>query len=98
MNISKHNISLLYAINVFKYSWFWLGIWALFYTSFGGYAVLGLLETVMAVTGIVFEIPTGAIGDLIGKRWAIAFGFGVLMVLSSFVNYKVQTNANYTKR
>ncbi len=74
MTISKHNIPLLYAVNILKYSWFWIGTWALYYTSFGGYSVLGLLETVMAITGIVFEIPTGAIGDLLGKRWTIALG------------------------
>ncbi|PJA15811.1 hypothetical protein CO112_03460 [Candidatus Dojkabacteria bacterium CG_4_9_14_3_um_filter_150_Dojkabacteria_WS6_41_13] len=62
------NVKLLYIINALYYSWFWLGIWVLYYLKFGGFSVVGLLEVVMIVSTIIFEIPTGAIGDLLGKK------------------------------
>lgn len=67
----KNNIPLLYVIKALYYTWFWLGIWVLFYLKFGGFAAVGILEVVMIVSTIVFEIPTGAIGDLLGKRRTI---------------------------
>lgn len=67
----KNNITLLYIIKALYYTWFWLGIWVLFYLKFGGFAAVGILEVVMIVSTIVFEIPTGAIGDLLGKRRTI---------------------------
>lgn len=70
--ISKRNIKIIYILTVLKYSWFWLGIWVLYYSSFIGYVGLGMAETVRAVTQIVAEIPSGAIGDLLGKKRTLA--------------------------
>jgi MFS family permease len=69
------NIRLLYLIRACYYTWFWLGIWVLYYKDFGGFAAVGLLETVMIVTTILFEIPTGAVGDLLGKRKTLVLGY-----------------------
>lgn len=68
------NIKLLYIINATGRAIFWLGIWILYYRGFGGYAAVGILETVMIVSSIVFEIPTGAIADLIGKKKTLFIG------------------------
>ncbi len=62
------NIRILYLLNALYNSWFWLGIWVLYYSRYGGYSAVGILELVMIVSTIIFEIPTGAIGDLLGKR------------------------------
>ncbi len=69
------NVKLAYWITFFRYTWFWLGIWAIFYTGFGGYYVIGLLETVMIVTCILTEIPTGAFADVLGKRKTLIIAF-----------------------
>lgn len=61
-------IKLLYVLEICYYAWFWLGIWVLYYMKFGGFAAVGLLETVMIVSVLLFELPTGAIGDLLGKK------------------------------
>lgn len=71
------NIRLLYIIQALHYAWFWLGIWVLYYKGFGGFAAVGLLETVMIVSTTLFEIPTGAIGDLLGKRRTLLIGFSI---------------------
>jgi len=42
---------------------------------FTDYAGIGLLETIMIVTAIVSEVPTGAVADLIGKKHAIVIAF-----------------------
>lgn len=62
------NAKILVLLNSVYYAWFWLGIWVLYYSRFGGFAAVGILETVMIVSTIIFEIPTGAIGDLLGKK------------------------------
>lgn len=62
------NAKILGILNSIHYAWFWLGIWVLYYSRFGGFAAVGILETVMIVSTILFEIPTGAIGDLLGKK------------------------------
>ena len=69
------NLKLLYFINVSYFSWFWLGTWILYYRSFGGFSAVGILETVMIVSTILFEIPTGAIGDLLGKRATLIIAY-----------------------
>ncbi len=56
-------------------SWFWLGIWLLYYLQFTNYAGVGLLESVMIITSTGAEIPTGALADLIGKRGTLLLTF-----------------------
>ncbi|MCC7304290.1 MFS transporter [bacterium] len=77
------NIKLLYWLNASYYTWFWLGVWVLYYSRFGGFAAVGILETVMIISTILFEIPTGAIGDLLGKRKTLLLGY----ILSSFSQF-----------
>lgn len=72
---AQRNITLAYFIIAFKNSLLWLGIWIFYYSRFGGYKAVGILEATMAITSILAEIPTGAIGDLIGKKKAILIAF-----------------------
>ncbi|MCL5090980.1 MAG: MFS transporter, partial [Patescibacteria group bacterium] len=53
----------------------WLGIWVFYYLRFTNYAGIGLIETVMILTITVFEIPTGAIADLLGKKITLTLSF-----------------------
>lgn len=70
----------MYLITAFDYSWFWAAIWVLFYLRFTNYAGIGLLESVMIITSVIGEIPTGAIADLLGKKKTLmlSFLFGIL--------------------
>ncbi len=74
------NVRLAYILNALNFAWFWVGIWVLFYLRFTNYAGIGIIESVMIGTGIILEIPTGAIGDLLGKKKTllISFVFGAL--------------------
>ncbi|MDP4011946.1 MAG: MFS transporter [Candidatus Roizmanbacteria bacterium] len=71
----KRNISLVYILTALNYSWFWIAIWVLFYLRFTDYAGIGLLESVMITTSFLGEIPTGAIGDLLGKKKTLIIAF-----------------------
>lgn len=72
---AQRNITLAYFIIAFKNGLLWIGIWIFYYSRFGGYKAVGILEATMAITSILAEIPTGAIGDLIGKKKAILIAF-----------------------
>ena len=67
----NRNIKLAYLITVFEYSWFWIPIWVLYYLRFTNFAGFGFIESVLYVTVVLMEIPTGAIEDLIGKKKTI---------------------------
>jgi MFS family permease len=81
------NIYLAYLITILRYSWFWLGTWAIYYSSFGGYYVIGLLETVMIVTCVLTEIPTGAIADLLGKKKTLVISFFLSAIASFWMGF-----------
>lgn len=69
------NSYIAYILTALYKSWFWIGIWVLFYLRFTNYAGIGILEGVMIVTMIVTEIPTGAIADLLGKKNTLIAAF-----------------------
>lgn len=81
------NIKLLYFLNSLYYTWFWLGTWVLYYREFGGFAAVGILETVMIVSTILFEIPTGAIGDLLGKKRTLLLGFALSGIANIWMGF-----------
>lgn len=62
------NIYLAYILAFLNKAWFWGAIWILYYLRFTDYSGIGLIESIMIVLSIFLEIPTGAIGDLLGKR------------------------------
>lgn len=67
----KRNIVIGYVISFLNNSWFWIGIWVLYYLKFTNYAGIGILESVMIVTMTFMEIPTGAVADIFGKKLTI---------------------------
>jgi MFS family permease len=71
----QRNIWIFKIIFCLHQSWFWLGIWVLFYLRFTNYAGIGILESTMFFIGLLFEIPTGAIADLVGKKLTIILSF-----------------------
>lgn len=78
------NVILAYYLSFLWRSWFWLGVWILYYLKFTDYAGIGLLETIMITTAIVSEVPTGAVADMVGKKRAIVLAF-LLSAIGNFV-------------
>lgn len=73
--MTNQNIRLSYLLAFCKNSWFWAGIWVFYYLSFTNYAGIGLIETVMIGTTSFFEVPTGVIADLLGKKRTLLISF-----------------------
>jgi Arabinose efflux permease len=50
-------------------------VWVL-YLSYKGMSLIqiGLLESIFHITGLLFELPTGAIADLYGKKFSVVTG------------------------
>jgi MFS family permease len=71
----KNNITIAYILTFAKNTWFWFGIWAFYYLNLTDYAGIGLVESTLVVTYTLFEIPTGAIADIIGKKFTIIVAF-----------------------
>ncbi len=69
------NVWLAYILAAFKNSWFFLGVWVLYYLRFTDYAGIGILETIGIATTTIAEIPTGAIADLFGKKKTLILAF-----------------------
>lgn len=86
------NIRLAYILAYLKNSWFWLGTWVFFYLQFTNYAGIGLIETTMIITMTMFEIPTGAIADLLGKKYTLYASF----LIMSFGNCVMALAGNFS--
>lgn len=69
-----HNIKLYYIISFLNNCWFQLGNWAMFALLYINNFELGLFEFIAFGIGFLFEIPTGAIADLLGKKKTIILG------------------------
>ena len=78
MNINnklKKNISISYVYSFLLQLNITSAIWVL-YLAFKGMSLveIGILEAIYHITGLFFELPTGAIADVYGKKFSIIAG------------------------
>ncbi|MFC1653244.1 MFS transporter [Patescibacteria group bacterium] len=85
------NIKLSYLLTYLDSSWFWLGIWLLYYLKFTNYAGVGILETTAFTALTLAEIPTGALADLFGKKKTLIIGF----IFSAFASFIMGTATQF---
>ena len=88
MNVNeklKRNISISYLYNFLFQLNITSAIWVL-YLNFKGMSLIeiGLLESIYHITGVLFELPTGAIADVYGKKFSIVTG-RIVSVISSIL-------------
>jgi MFS family permease len=62
------NIALFYLLTIFNNAFFLMGNWIFFWLRFMTYGQLGWIDAICFGFGMLMEIPTGAISDLIGKK------------------------------
>lgn len=93
----KRNISIGYAYNFFFQLNITSAIWVL-YLSFKGMSLaeIGILESIYHITGLLLELPSGALADLEGRKFCVVAGRAVsliscyLMIISnSFYGFAV---------
>jgi MFS family permease len=94
-NKLKRNVSVSYLYNFLLQLNITSAIWVL-YLAFKGMTLIeiGLLESIYHLTGLIFELPTGAIADVYGKKFTIILGrfldiiSCILMIISnSFLGF-----------
>ncbi len=71
----KRNISIGYIYNFFLQLNITSAIWVL-YLAFKGMSLIeiGILESIYHMTGLILEIPSGAIADLYGRKFSVIAG------------------------
>ncbi|MFA6095799.1 MAG: MFS transporter [Candidatus Paceibacterota bacterium] len=83
MTLSLKNIKLSYLLSFISELNFREAILFLFFLQYLDYGRVALLMGIVALTVIVFEIPTGAFADRIGRKWSVFLSF-LLYTLSLF--------------
>ncbi len=71
---SDKNIKLYYLITVFSSAWFIIGNWLFFALRYITAYQMSILEAVSFGFGLLLEIPSGAIADLLGKKRTLQIG------------------------
>jgi MFS family permease len=71
----KNNLKVSLITTSLTLSWFWYGIWIPYYLLFTNYAGIGIVEMVAIASAFIFEIPTGAFADLLGKKRTLQLSF-----------------------
>jgi len=84
---SNKNIALFYFLTLVNNSWFIAGNWIFFWTRFMTYGRLGVVDALAFAFGLIMEVPTGAVSDLIGRKKTILasciLGFTGIMLIAS---------------
>jgi MFS family permease len=88
----ERNIKIAYLLTVCKNAWFWLGVWIFFYLKYTNYTGIGIIETVLFTSVTLFEIPTGAIADLFGKRNTLIIAFFFLTIGNICLGFSLNIN------
>jgi MFS family permease len=85
--VDKRDIRLFHVYRFLSTSYLFIPVLVLFYQQRGlDFTHITLLNTVYALTAIVFEVPTGALADRFGRRLAMVLG-ALLMSAGCLVNY-----------
>lgn len=85
MNRIEKNIKINYIYQCFRYLDMSTSIWVLYLVSRGmSLTQIGLLESIYHITSLIFEVPTGAIADLLGRKKTI-FAGRLCAIVSSVV-------------
>ena len=68
------NIKRFYLLTILTNTWFLSANWIFYWLRFMNYGQLGVVEATCFLFGLIMEVPSGAIADLIGKRKTLMYG------------------------
>ncbi|MBD3281053.1 MFS transporter [Candidatus Dojkabacteria bacterium] len=74
-SLLKRNINLYYAAEFFSFLNFFIPIWVAYERQFISFTAIATIAGLRFVITTVLEVPTGALGDLLGRKWSVAIGF-----------------------
>lgn len=70
----ERNVTTFYWVSALGNAWFQIGNWLLFVLLFMGEREFAVYEAIAFGAGLLLEIPSGAIADLLGKRKTVIAG------------------------
>lgn len=82
----KRNITIYYITRVFVGLRFIIPIWVTFFLRIITFEQLALAETISIFIGMMFELPSGVLADLIGRRITVALGFIIHGIAYSLIS------------
>lgn len=74
------NVRIFYLLNFTQNAWWIAGNWIFFWTRYMTYGTLGIVDALAFGFGLLMEIPTGAIADLLGKKRTIVTAMGLMTI------------------
>lgn len=83
------NIRIYYILSFLTSLWFIAGNWIFFWTKFMTFGQLGIVDATAFAFGLLLEVPTGAISDLIGKRKTIIIAMGLACIGTMMMAFSV---------
>jgi MFS family permease len=78
--VKNKNIAIYYLLTAFNESWFIAGNWIFFWTRYMTYGQLGVVDAFAFAFGLIMEIPTGGVADILGKKKTIIFAMFLIFL------------------
>ncbi len=91
---SLHNIWAYYWLGIFLNGWFILPNWVFYFRQHISQIEIGWVEGAAVLIGILMEVPSGAIADLIGKKRTIIAG-SLVIILGCLVLINAREFTNF---
>lgn len=75
MTKSNNNIRIAYILSFLSELYFPISVWLFYYLRFLDFKQIGMLTAVKLISANLFEVPTGAFADVIGRKTSIVISF-----------------------
>lgn len=86
---TRGNIRVYYLLSIASNAYFILGNWIFFWERFMTYGQLGVVDALSFAFGMVMEVPTGVVSDLIGKKRTL-----IAACLCNTIGYTIMASTN----
>lgn len=72
---TSHNLRVAYALSFVSQLFFPIAVWLFFYSRYLDFKHIAIMTAIGSVCTVLFEIPTGAFADLVGRKTAIVLSY-----------------------
>ena len=83
--ISKRNDSIFIVSSFLSALIFTIPIWVVFYQHRINAVQISLLVSTQYASQLLFELPTGAFADLVGRKWSVVIGHALDIVVAMLI-------------
>jgi len=72
---SRSNVRIAYILSFLSELYFPISVWLFYYLRFLDFKQIGILTAVKLISSNIFEVPTGAFADVVGRKISIVISF-----------------------